>query len=132
MKSFFDNLINESKANEKLAARRDLQLNLTEDILIQMERRNVTKAELSRRLGKSRSYVSQVLDGDRNMTIGSLSDICYELGIKPKIDVGGYKPHEFVQSGWVPVTGGNVLQLSTIKAERHVTKEFNIEKRWSA
>lgn len=74
-----------SRAEARAYAREDLIYNVTEDLLVQMEELGVTKLELARRLGKSRSYVTQMLSGARNMTLGTLSDICFELGITPQV-----------------------------------------------
>ena len=74
-----------SKAEEKSISRESIVYNTTEDILVFMEDTNVTKNELARRLGKSKSYVSQVLSGARNMTLGTLSDIAFELGLAVKV-----------------------------------------------
>ena len=74
-----------SFSEEKSFAREELIYNVTEDILVIMEDMAVSKADLAKKLGKSKSYVTQVLSGKRNMTLGSFSDICVTLGIKPKI-----------------------------------------------
>jgi transcriptional regulator with XRE-family HTH domain len=76
-----------SRAEARTYAREDLIYNVTEDLLVQMEQLSVTKLELARRLGKSRSYVTQMLSGARNMTLGSLSDVCFALGIKPDVQL---------------------------------------------
>ncbi len=69
-----------SRAEEKLFAREDLVYNVTEDILVAMEELGVSKKELARKLGKSPSFVTQTLNGSRNMTLGTLSDIAFTLG----------------------------------------------------
>ncbi|EPJ1915178.1 helix-turn-helix transcriptional regulator [Vibrio cholerae] len=74
-----------SKAEKRAFAREELVFNVTEDLLVIMEDMNISKSDLARTLGKSKSYVSQVLSGSRNMTLGSLSDICFALGFKPEI-----------------------------------------------
>lgn len=76
-----------SKAEERLFAREELIFNVTEDLLVIMEDDGVSKAELARRLGKSKSFITQILSGARNMTLGSFSDICFSLGFKPKIEL---------------------------------------------
>jgi len=76
-----------SNADERAFAREELVYNVTEDILLVLEDLDVSKKELARRLSKSRSYVTQILSGARNMTLGSLSDICLALGVKPKITI---------------------------------------------
>ncbi|WP_230842091.1 helix-turn-helix domain-containing protein, partial [Vibrio harveyi] len=74
-----------SDADERAFAREELVYNVTEDLLVIMEDSDISKTELSRRLGKSKSYVSQILSGSRNMTLGSFSDICFALGFKPEV-----------------------------------------------
>lgn len=95
-----------SRAEEKAFAREALIYNVTEDILVLMEDMDVSKKELARRLGKSRSYISQVLSGSRNMTLGSLADICYVLGVVPRIVIDSertvklHPPIPSVQTDW--------------------------------
>jgi len=74
-----------SNAEEKAFAREELVYNVTEDILVALEDLEISKKELARRLGKSRSFVTQVLSGARNMTLGTLSDICFSVGARPII-----------------------------------------------
>ena len=76
-----------SRAEDRALAREDLIYNVTEDMLVAMERADVSKKELARRLGRSRSYVTQLLGGARNMTLGTLSDICFALDITPRITI---------------------------------------------
>jgi transcriptional regulator with XRE-family HTH domain len=54
---------------------------VTEDILVAMEDLGVTKTELAKRLDISKPRVTQLLGGSSNMTIGTLSDIAFELGL---------------------------------------------------
>lgn len=89
MSDFLEEWASESEKNKKICAREDLILDVTEDILIIMEEKGVSKAELSRQLGKSRSFVSQTLNGARNMTLRTLSDISFVLDIKPNIQLIG-------------------------------------------
>ena len=62
-------------------ARGSYLFRVTEDILIAMEDLGITKSELANKLGISRPRISQLLKGSSNMTIGTLSDIAYELGL---------------------------------------------------
>jgi len=71
----------------RIFAREKLVYNVTEDLLVFLEDVDINKKELARRLGKSKSYVTQVLSGSRNMTLGSFSDICFALGFEPKITI---------------------------------------------
>lgn len=78
-----------SKAEDRAYAREDLVYNVTEDILVALEELNISKQELARKLGKSKSHVTQLLSGARNMTLGTLSDICFALELTPKVIVDG-------------------------------------------
>lgn len=76
---------------------------ITEDILVAMEDLGITKSELAKKLGISKSRISQLLRGSSNMTIGTLSDIAYELGLHLDKTFKEYSaqryPLEEVQSG---------------------------------
>lgn len=76
-----------SNAEAKAIARDELIYHLTEDLLVLLEDRGMSKAQLAKALGKSRSFVSQVLSGSRNMTLGTLSDICFELQVNPIVSI---------------------------------------------
>ncbi|MEZ8077859.1 MULTISPECIES: transcriptional regulator [Vibrio] len=73
------------RAEKRAFAREELVFNVTEDLLVIMEDMGISKTELARKLGKSKSYITQVLSGSRNMTLGSFSDICFALDFKPEI-----------------------------------------------
>lgn len=62
-----------------------LILAATESLCELMDQRAVTKAELARRIGKSRGFVTQILSGNRNMTLRTLADLAFALG--SKVDV---------------------------------------------
>lgn len=63
----------------KLFQRERLETELTEMICRIMKEQNVSRAELARRLGTSRSYVTKVLRDGSNMTLKSVSDIFFAL-----------------------------------------------------
>lgn len=89
-----DNSSNLSNADIKMVLRADLVYNVTEDLLVEMEKQDINKQQLSRKLGKSKAYVTQLLSGKRNMTLGSLSDICFHLNIEPKLKLNSYVRNE--------------------------------------
>jgi len=70
---------NSSRARD--LARGSHLFRVTEDILVSMEDLGITKSELVIRLGISKPRISQLLKGSSNMTIGTLSDIAFELGL---------------------------------------------------
>ncbi|MGA2033656.1 MAG: helix-turn-helix transcriptional regulator [Thermoguttaceae bacterium] len=55
-------------------------LEVTELICEVMEDMGVSRLELAKRLGKTKGYVSQLLDGSANMTLRTISDIFTALG----------------------------------------------------
>jgi len=54
-------------------------LEVTELVCQVMDEDNVSRAELARRLGKTKGYVTQLLDGRANMTIRTISDVLHAL-----------------------------------------------------
>ncbi len=55
-------------------------LEITELLCDVMEEENVSRADLAERLGRTKGYVTQLLDGRRNMTVRTISDVFYALG----------------------------------------------------
>jgi len=79
-------------------------LELTELICEIMEEENVTRADLARRLGRSKGFVTQLLDGRANMTIRTIADIFTALG--RTIHFHGVRPAARVSDPAVPPTAG--------------------------
>ena len=57
-------------------------LEFTEDLVRAMERENVSRSELARRLGCKPAYVTKILKGATNFTLGSMVRIASALGFK--------------------------------------------------
>lgn len=72
-------------ADERLALYEDAVVNVTEELLVRMEDLELSKAELARLVGKSRSSITKMLDGDRNMTLRSLVTLATALGLRPEV-----------------------------------------------
>ena len=67
-------------------------LEVTELICKLMERQNVSKSELARRLGKSKAYVTQLLDGRANMTLRTISDVLFALDSSLRVQEESLSP----------------------------------------
>ena len=67
------------------AERGDLIMDVTEAICGILESEGIERKELAVRIGKTKSYVSQVLNGSRNMTLATVADIALALGYKPVV-----------------------------------------------
>ena len=89
MGNFLDDRVKSSELDQKVFAREELIMSVTEELLIAMERQGISKIELARKLGKSKSFVTQILSGARNMTLKTLSDFCFVLGVEPTIAFDG-------------------------------------------
>jgi transcriptional regulator with XRE-family HTH domain len=127
-----------SKAEDRAYAREDLVYNVTEDILVALEDLEVSKKDLARKLGKSKSYVTQLLSGARNMTLGTLSDICFALDLTPKVIVNSELKvqstniliEESVESEWEKADSNHRM---TVVGSRHLTLvEPQNEMDWAA
>ena len=80
-----------------------LRDNVSDQILFWMQRTGVTKSELAQRLGKTRSYVTKILQGNTNFTLESLVQIARVLGCV------------FVPS-FAPSTGRNQFEANQLYA----------------
>jgi len=54
-------------------------IEFTETIVARMQAQNVTRTELASRIGKSKSYVTKVLQGDNNFTISTMVSLIRAL-----------------------------------------------------
>lgn len=94
--------VNESTENQRLYAQEGLILSVTEEIWGAMDRRGLNKQQLADRLGTGKSHVSQLLNGARNMTLRTLSDVAEALGQQIEImflnkeDEALWKPMDFI------------------------------------
>jgi len=66
----------------KLLAQEELILEFTETICDLLEEENVSRKNLAERLGKTKGFVSQLLNGGRNLTLRTVADILHVLGYK--------------------------------------------------
>jgi plasmid maintenance system antidote protein VapI len=62
-------------------------VDFTEDICRLMKEKNVSKAELARRLGTSRAYVTKLLGGNANFTLGTMVKVAMVLGGSVRVHV---------------------------------------------
>lgn len=60
-------------------------LDASEVIARAMKEQRVSRAELARRMGKSRAWITQVLSGRANLTLRTLAEIAWSLGVELKL-----------------------------------------------
>ena len=54
-----------------------LVMSATESICELLEKNGMSRADLAREIGRTRGYVTQLLSGERNMTLHTLSDLAF-------------------------------------------------------
>lgn len=64
----------------------------TEALWARMEEEGVSRAELARRLGTSKAYVTKVLGGNANFTLYSLAKLALAVGGKVRIGIEPIEP----------------------------------------
>ena len=80
-------ILMESPEYRRLYAIEGLVTDAAELVARLMEEQGVTKAELARRLGKSRARITQLLSGKANMTIRTFAELAYVLGAEVDLAV---------------------------------------------
>jgi transcriptional regulator with XRE-family HTH domain len=63
-----------------------LLLDVREIIAQQMKRENISRADFAKLLNCSKSYITQLLNGDTNIKLGTLVKVLFALGVKPSIN----------------------------------------------
>ena len=63
----------------RLVAQESLIFDVTEEISRVLKQDGVSRSELAERLGKSKGFITQVLGGDRNMTLRTVADLGFAL-----------------------------------------------------
>jgi transcriptional regulator with XRE-family HTH domain len=77
----FEELVAELKGSEAYD-KEVLRSEISDQISRLMDSEHISNAELARRLGKSRAYVTKILQGNANFTLDSLVQIARVLGCK--------------------------------------------------
>ena len=78
-KAYRDQLL-EDRGIALEAVKGELIMDVTEAICEIMETEGVSRQELARRIGRTKGFVSQLLNGSRNMTLRTLAEIALALG----------------------------------------------------
>lgn len=71
--------INESEESRRLYAQEKLIIDVSEQLWVALEKQGWTRTQLAEALHTSKSNVTQMLNGGRNMTLRTLADIAHVL-----------------------------------------------------
>ena len=66
----------------RLVAQGELIMEVTETLCKLLDKEQISRKELADRLGKSKGFVSQLLNGGRNLTLRTVGDILHVLGYR--------------------------------------------------
>jgi hypothetical protein len=69
----------------RLMAQGDLIMEVTETLCELLEKEKIFRKELADRLGKTKGFVSQLLNGGRNLTLRTVADILHVLGYRASL-----------------------------------------------
>jgi transcriptional regulator with XRE-family HTH domain len=81
MNTLFDEYIKDPQFERRMA-QEDFIMEVTETLCELLENENISRKGLAERLGKSKGFVSQLLNGGRNLTLRTVADILHVLGYK--------------------------------------------------
>lgn len=132
MSNYFEDWKNESVDRQRLVVEESFILDVTEEIHVQMEQLGVSRAQLAERMGKSKAYVSQLLSGSRNMTLRSLADISFALGLEiPKVVFPSAEVSPTTNGEWEYT--GNVINMRDYRAKAETVEatEYESEDDWT-
>ncbi len=73
-------------SRRKLLLEEEFILDVTESLCMIMNTQGITRADLARHLGKTKSFVTQILSG-KNLTLRTLANVADALGYKPKLEL---------------------------------------------
>ena len=85
-RTIYDKMI-QDKEFERLMAQEDLILEVTESFDDILKTEKVKKSTLAEMMGKTKGFVSQLLNGGRNLTLRTMSDMAFHLGYKVEFNV---------------------------------------------
>jgi transcriptional regulator with XRE-family HTH domain len=89
-------------------AEETLIVEVAEQIWGAMASTGVTKSEIAERLGKSKAFISQMLNGSRNMTLRSLADIAHCIGYRVQLSL----QRQDAVDAWHPLDDALVVQFN--------------------
>ena len=121
----------------KLMAQGDLIMEVTETLCGLLEKEKVSRKELAERLGKTKGFVSQLLNGGRNLTLRTVADILHVLGYKVALKPDKLVTHrrdsnviEFPQSQTIyqPPKGPKYIHDAELKYYSKADNYLNIKK----
>lgn len=91
----------DKKTFERVSQQERLIIQTSELVWIEAKKQGKTLEKLAKAIGKTRGYLSQLLAGDRNMTLRTLSDLAYSLDMEITVALkqkGGWSSSKDIQN----------------------------------
>jgi len=127
-KTFIEKLMSDDEGR-KLYFREDLIFEITEEICKVMEEKGISKAELSRLAGVSKSNITQLLSGDQNMRLSTVADLLFALDSKMAVSAVPLDIDSILESitfnQWTPVVDLTVKQSEYKEINEEAQKELH-------
>lgn len=77
----------ENENFERIMAQEDFIMEVTENFCRVLNEEHMSRSRLANLMGKTKGFISQVLNGGRNLTLRSLADIAFALGYTVSISL---------------------------------------------
>lgn len=91
--------VNHTEEEERLSAEEKLIVDVAEDFWEILEKEGISRKELADRMGKKKSDISQLLSGDRNLSLRTIADIAFYLGHEANLKFRALKRSVTEESG---------------------------------
>lgn len=87
-----------SERNRRLLREEELILDVTEAVSAAMQEAGISKAQLAKRMGRTKGFITQLLSGGRNLTLRTLADLADALESRVTITVSKDRDSRSVSS----------------------------------
>jgi transcriptional regulator with XRE-family HTH domain len=77
----------ENESFERIMAQEDFIMEVTENFCKVLNEEHISRSRLAILMGKTKGFISQVLNGGRNLTLRSLADLAFALGYTVSISL---------------------------------------------
>lgn len=74
-----------------------IQLDLIDQLEEIMDRNNISKRELSEKLGVTKSFISQLFSGDKKLNLNHIAALVFYLNIKVDVDIEEKEGHKIIR-----------------------------------
>ena len=114
---------------KKKIAQEQLILDVTESVFEQLEIQGKSKVDLAEAMGCSKAYVTQLLNGSRNMTLRTLSDVAFALDVEPRFEVG-FRDQLCQEPHWHTFFEPNLKIRRNVRCHALVSDERSLSGEW--